>query len=65
MYTDELAHATLEQRRRDAAQIEREVRAERALRRGATPRGLPSRDPGRDLPIISSVARALKTASAS
>jgi len=62
MYTQELVQAIVEDRRREAAQIERQAQAEKALRRSASPRGVPSPQRHRRL---SFVARALRTASAS
>ena len=62
MYTQELVQAIVEDRRREAVQIQRQAQAEKALRRSASPRGVPSPERQRRL---SFVARAFRTASAS
>ena len=65
MYTQELVQATMEERGRQFARIERELRAEQALRRSTSPRGVPSRERGRGIPLLSFLTRHLRPASAS
>lgn len=65
MYTEELARATMQERGRQFAQIEREARAEQALRRSTSPRGVPSPERGRRIPLLSFLSRHLRMASAS
>lgn len=65
MYTEELVQATMQERARQFAQIEREARAEQALRRSTSPRGVPSHERGRRIPLLSFITRHLRTAPAS
>ena len=62
MYTQEVIEAMVDDRQREAVQIERQARARWALRRGGTPRGIPSQAPDRSL--ITSVRRFVRSATA-
>ena len=64
MYTQELVQAMIEDRAREAAELQRQRRALDALGRSASPRREPSRRIVRRLPIPSFVARVFRTASA-
>jgi hypothetical protein len=65
MYTEELVQATMQERGRQFAQIEREARAEQALRRSTSPRGVPSQERRRSIPLLSFLSRLHRTAPAS
>ncbi|MEX2158440.1 MAG: hypothetical protein WEB04_03475 [Dehalococcoidia bacterium] len=62
MYTQEVIEAMVDDRQREAVQIERQARAMRARRWDGTPRGVPSQEPDRS--FISSVRRAVRSATA-
>ena len=64
MYTQEVVQAMVDDRRREAVEIERQARAMRALRRGRTFHGAPSREREQDRSLISSVLRFVRAATA-
>jgi hypothetical protein len=62
MYTQEVIEAMVDDRRREAVEIERQARAMRARRRSEESRGVPSQESDRSL--FSSVRRLVRSATA-